>query len=436
MALCVTQRRVYHAVTQRAHCSYAHSTERALRIPSSSLKKEDAMFKPIRHIILGALLSVSAALTWAQAVTVVEYYNKPLDAYFITGRVAEQTALDAQASFERTGMTFQAVAASGAPASATRVCRFYISTATPFSSTHFYGREGVDCEQIRALNVAGFAWEDYDFALAQPVGGSCPAGSTTVYRGFRPAANGKTANHHYTTSFASYSAGINAGYVGELAAFCSTAATDVTQTVAADCGTWYYPVARINYQSTTSAGVADSWVRFRANSPVVFNDKQATPIVDLPPSGLTRLTLIEDATDTWTELGTRNQGNTGSLETYFTPATIYPRRMTVGQQVAINRTLTSDPVDPAGSGTQTGNITLAGREAVTVTAGTYNACKFTSETTTRYATSGRTEVARTTLWVAANVGIVKSTTLLRTTTGGASPVTTEITTDVTAVSAR
>ena len=59
------------------------------------------MFTKFLQIILAglALTAASSALSsvWAQSVTVVEYYNKSLDAYFITGRVAEQQALDATA---------------------------------------------------------------------------------------------------------------------------------------------------------------------------------------------------------------------------------------------------------------------------------------------------------------------------------------------------
>jgi hypothetical protein len=392
------------------------------------------MITHLRNILASAFFATAASACWAQAVTVVEYYNKTLDAYFITGRANEQQALDTVADFQRTGMTFQAVAASAAASTtppSTRICRFYISTASPYANTHFYGREGVDCEQIRALNAAGFSWEDYDFALAQPTAGVCPAASTTIYRSFRPAAGGKTANHRYSASAASYASAAAAGYVGEQAAFCAVSATDARS----DCGTFYYPVVRINYQSLSSNGVAESWSRFRANSPVVFNEKQATPIVDLPPSGLTRLTLIDDGVDTWTEFGTRNQINTGSLETYLTPPTVYPRRMTAGQVVNVSRALTNDPVQTTGAGTQTGNVTFVGRESVTIPAGTYNACKFTSEITTQYAAVGRTEINRVTTWVAPNVGIVKSSSVLRVTAStGATP--TEVSTEVSATTVR
>ena len=178
-----------------------------------------------------SLCALATALSAsAQSVTVVEYYNKTLDAHFITGRANEQTALDGVADFRRTGMTFAATAVASAPASLTKICRFYISIASPYVSSHFYGRQGIDCESIRAQNVAGFSWEDYDFATQQPTAGACPAGTTPIFRGFRAAAAGKTSNHRYSASQATYDAAAAAGYVGEGAAFCATAATAATAT--------------------------------------------------------------------------------------------------------------------------------------------------------------------------------------------------------------
>jgi arylsulfatase A-like enzyme len=161
----------------------------------------------------------------AQTVTVVEYYHKVLDAYFITGRAAEQSLLDGAADFQRTGMTFQATNAVNAGQTQTRICRFYISTSSPFASTHFYGREDTDCELVLGLNLPGFNWEGYDFAVTPTTGGACPVGSTAIYRGFRAASGGKTPNHRYSASVSDYNAAITAGYSGEGIAFCASGAT-------------------------------------------------------------------------------------------------------------------------------------------------------------------------------------------------------------------
>ena len=186
---------------------------------------------------MGALMCVVAAAVLApdvaaQSLTIVEYYNRPLDAYFMTGRSAEQAALDAlPAEFSRTGMEFTATAADSASASQVRVCRFYISLSTPFTSAHFYGREGIDCESIRTQNLSGFSYEDLDFAVTSPnVSAACPASAPTpIFRSFRVSTNGRTSNHRYTVSRASYDAQTAAGWSPEGAAFCVTAVKDAVQ---------------------------------------------------------------------------------------------------------------------------------------------------------------------------------------------------------------
>jgi hypothetical protein len=179
-------------------------------------------------------LTALSAQTRAQAITVVEYHHSGLDAYFITGRANEQAALNASPAFRRTGMTFQATAAASGTPSDSRICRFYIGLTTPFTSSHFYGREGAECEGIRAQNVFGFTWEGYDFAAPEPVNGVCPAGNTPLYRAFRSAANGKTPNHRYTTSAAACEAMAAEGYACEGRVFCGGSVTPVTPVVSAN----------------------------------------------------------------------------------------------------------------------------------------------------------------------------------------------------------
>jgi hypothetical protein len=177
-----------------------------------------------------ALLSFAPQI---HAITVVEYYNKSIDAHFLTGRAAEQAALDTVPDFQRTGMTFQAADAATAAAPLVPICRFYIAAASPYTSSHFYGRKGVDCESINAALPAGFTYEGFDFALPQPTAGACAAGSSPIYRGFRNAAGGRTANHRYTASAETFDASASAGYSKEGVAFCASAATAATSTALA-----------------------------------------------------------------------------------------------------------------------------------------------------------------------------------------------------------
>ena len=178
--------------------------------------------------IVAAVAICGHTQTQAQTVNVVEYRNKTLDAYFITGRAKEQALLDTVADFSRTGMSFQATSAASAAAPLTKICRFYVNVTSPYVNSHFYGRQGVDCESLLAANLAGFSYEGYDFALQTPATTTCQVGTTTVYRSFRSLSGGKTSNHRYTVSAASYASAAAAGYVGEGAAFCATTATDAT----------------------------------------------------------------------------------------------------------------------------------------------------------------------------------------------------------------
>lgn len=112
---------------------------------------------PLRRVLqIFSLLLALACSAIANAVTVVEYYNSALDAYFIIGRTNEQALLDGSRGFGRTGMSFPATDATVGSATLSRICRFYVSTSNPFTSSHYYGKEGSDCEGIRAQNVPGF----------------------------------------------------------------------------------------------------------------------------------------------------------------------------------------------------------------------------------------------------------------------------------------
>ncbi len=376
-----------------------------------------SMSKSLRGL-LALTLALGAGSAFAQAVTVVEFYNKALDAYFITGRAAEQLALDAQTDFRRTGMTFDAIAATGVATGTTRICRFYINLNTPPTSSHFYGREGVDCEQIQAQNLNGFSYEGFDFAVAQPQGGVCPTGTQTVYRGFRPAAGGKTPNHRYTTSPETYNLARSQGYAGEDAAFCATNATDVTPTVdsAQKCGTFYYPAVRLSYQSINSEGTPGSFERFLANSTTTFNGYAGvTPVVERRASAPAFSTEIIDGLTTWTVLGSSTIDADGLNEIYYSTATAYPRAFADGQVVNVNRQLTYSRPNTFGTVTQVGKRTYIGKESVNVPLGTYNsACKFATELVTTYPGTGQTVTTLSTDWVVDALGIVRTVSNVKT----------------------
>ena len=161
---------------------------------------------------------------------VVEYYNRDLDAYFITGRANEQSAVDGVASFQRTGGTFAATSAATETAGLTPICRYYINIASPYTSSHFYGPRDTDCAVIAAAKPAGFSYDGLDFAVTLPVSGACPATAPfVIYRSFRAGANGKTSNHRFSTSLARYNEMTAKGWSPEGIVFCAARGTAATQ---------------------------------------------------------------------------------------------------------------------------------------------------------------------------------------------------------------
>ena len=375
------------------------------------------ILKNLRNLLALLVLTLTPAMSgslFAQTVTVVEFYNKTLDAYFITGRSDEQQSLDASPDFRRTGMSFDALTASVSNVGVTRICRYYISLSSPFTRSHFYGREVADCDQIRALNLPGFSYEGYDFSVAEPTGGVCPTGTTTVYRGFRPAVGGKTPNHRYATSPETYVAAQNLGYVAEGAVFCAASATDVIPTVPSTqkCGTFFYPGKRIAYQSLTADGSASSFNRFLNNYSTVFHgNADATPVTAFSPGIGTLLTMIADRTSSWTILGTGKYDDVNFTysEVYYSNPTTYPRDYALGQSVLINTVLTYSDPNGLGIVTQTGKVTYVGIESIGVPLGTFpSTCKFVTELVTTYGESNETTTTLCTDWVADSLGIVKT----------------------------
>jgi carboxyl-terminal processing protease len=179
---------------------------------------------------LAALVCLFGAPAFSQTtVTVVEYYNKEINAYFLTGRSAEQSLLDSAGDFQRTGMTFQAASANGADPSLS-VCRYRIvvnSAAGTYS--HFYGLKS-DCDRIAASGLSNFFNEGLDFAIERiNNAAACPASSPVgVFRTLRTGTQISTPNHRYTVSADSYQDMISQGWTGEGVVFCVKSATDIT----------------------------------------------------------------------------------------------------------------------------------------------------------------------------------------------------------------
>ena len=132
---------------------------------------------------------------------IVEFYNTELDHFFITANAGEAAAIDngsAGPGWERTGLRFMA-------GGSTAVCRFYGSL-SPGPNSHFYTVDPAECSFLRQLQASTPAtqkrwnFESLDFVSTPSANGTCPAGTTPVYRAYNNGfARGVDSNHRITT---------------------------------------------------------------------------------------------------------------------------------------------------------------------------------------------------------------------------------------------
>ena len=156
---------------------------------------------------------------------VIEYFNRDVNRYFITGRASEQATLDAlPASFQRTGMRFSAKGSDYRDVPELPVCRFYGAPESGGSNTHFYGT-GDDCPVLNTVRQVRF--EGFDFAAIKPTNAACPATAPNlVYRLFNNKSATNEGNHRYVVSVATKAKMLAQGWVDEGAVFCSTSVVD------------------------------------------------------------------------------------------------------------------------------------------------------------------------------------------------------------------
>jgi len=173
---------------------------------------------------LAAGFTTPAVSILSRAPDVVEFYNTPLDNYFITADRTEATAVDNGAAgpgWSRTGNLFT----SGGSA---QVCRFYGSL-SPGPNSHFYTANTAECDALRALQATTPAsqprwnFESFDF-LTTPSVGACPEGSVPVYRAYNNGpARGVDSNHRITSSEAGIAEVVARGWISEGIVMCAPA---------------------------------------------------------------------------------------------------------------------------------------------------------------------------------------------------------------------
>ena len=163
------------------------------------------------------------ACNWTGAV--VEFYNAPLDNFFITANSQEAAAIDNGAAgpgWARTGAAFNFKSGGG-----TSVCRFYGSM-TPGPNSHFYTASTAECNGLKAQQATTPAsqprwnFESLDFVTTPSSNGVCPAGTVPVYRAYNNGfARRVDSNHRITTSAAGIAAVVAKGWISEGIVMCA-----------------------------------------------------------------------------------------------------------------------------------------------------------------------------------------------------------------------
>ena len=183
-------------------------------------------------------LSVLAAPSIADTVTVYEFYNAGLKHYFRTADAVEAAAIDQGAAgpgWVRTGDDFLAYSSSAALAGGIDVCRFYGSI-FPGPNSHFYTAGVAECNALKALQLSTPAalkrwnYEGFAFAVTLPAAGGCAGGTSSIYRLYNNGfASGADSNHRYTTLTAEYARLQAAGWIGEGIVMCGATASSCLQ---------------------------------------------------------------------------------------------------------------------------------------------------------------------------------------------------------------
>jgi len=142
----------------------------------------------------------------------VEYFHAGFDHYFLTANPDEIFKLDSGvfAGWVRTGQSFNVY--GDAPPGTASVCRFF-STAFAPKSSHFYTPDPRECATVQ--RNASWQYEAVVFHAPMPdVAGTCPGGTTPVYRLYNNG-QGAAPNHRYTTNINVRSQMLARGWIPE-----------------------------------------------------------------------------------------------------------------------------------------------------------------------------------------------------------------------------
>jgi hypothetical protein len=153
----------------------------------------------------------------APRVTITEYYNRPLNHYFLSSSAQENAIIDsggAGEGWERTGESFGAIVPDYCYSSRP-VFRFY----GPGPNSHFFTVDSAECGGLRNHDP-GWQYEGEAFGAMLPSSGTCPARTLPIYRLYNGRAAQNDSNHRFTNRPDIYEQMKARGWLGEGVAMC------------------------------------------------------------------------------------------------------------------------------------------------------------------------------------------------------------------------
>ena len=224
-------------ITIAGNVSLAPVPQPAGAVIGIAIRRSDGMvFYMTNAGVSGNAARIGAVLPAAQTpadTTIIEFFNAPLDHYFITGFALEAQAIDngaAGSGWSRTGKTWKGWLSGPIP-NAAEVCRFYgsieIDPATGQRrgpNSHFYTLEPAECAAVQ--KDVGWTYEPGNrFWLVKPLSNPtrCAAGFVPVYRAYNNRFAQNDSNHRYAVDIAIYNQMLAAGWSGEGIVMCAVA---------------------------------------------------------------------------------------------------------------------------------------------------------------------------------------------------------------------
>ncbi len=174
----------------------------------------------LANLALMSIVGVGGASA-PSTVDVIEFYNAPLNHYFLTAVPAEAAVIEAGVVgpyWLRTGLSFRTLAAATTGGSAVDVCRFF-GTPGRGPSSHFYTADPVECSAVKAN--PRWLYEGIAFVAILPVEGTCPVATAAVIRFYWPGTDVSQSRHRYVRDVAELARMRDTTWIEEGPVFCS-----------------------------------------------------------------------------------------------------------------------------------------------------------------------------------------------------------------------